>query len=52
MARAQTPKFQTNVSTIEAIDYITVIGRKRGGTPRSNQGAVELNIDQFWTLLP
>ena len=32
-ARARTPKFQTNVSTIESIEYITVIGRKRAGTP-------------------
>jgi len=37
MARARTPKFQTNVSTTESItsylDYITLMGRKYAGIP-------------------
>ena len=37
MARARTPKFQTNVSTTESIashlDFITIMGRKHAGIP-------------------
>ena len=55
VARAWTPKFQMKVSTVESIashlDYIAIIGRKRAGTPWSNQQIVESSIDQFWDLL-